>query len=151
MPCGRMSTKAVEAERAKEVGEGAGTAKAATVYDNSWVAGLDDKAKRVIELLPAGSKEIEELNAMTVIDREAKILEYVEEESRREKQLKLKVLAKAKGKTCCNRYNTKAYFFSGSVEVTAVRVTPSATVPTVTATAPTASALPAAATPDVPS
>ena len=87
MPSGRMSTKAVEAERAKEAGEGVGTAKAATVHDNSWVAGLDDKAKRVIELIPAGSKKIEELNAMTVVDREAKILEYVEEESRREKQL----------------------------------------------------------------
>ena len=74
------------------------------MYDNSWVAGLDDKAKRVIELLPAGSKEIEELNAMTVIDREAKILEYVEEEGSREKQLKVK------GKTYCGRYGIKACF-----------------------------------------
>ena len=47
---------------------------------------------------------------MTVIDREAKILEYVEEESRREKQLKLKALSgvKVKGKTYCGRYGTKA-------------------------------------------
>ena len=93
-------------------GPKSGTAKPATVHDNSWVAGLDDKAKRVIELIPADSKEIEELNAMTVMDREAKILEYVEKESRREKQLKLKELAKAKGKPYCNRCGTKACFFS---------------------------------------
>ena len=89
-----MPTKMTSAEVAE--GRGKGTAKPATVYDNSWVAGLDDKAKRVIELLPAGSKEIEELNAMSVIDREAKILELVEEESRREKQLKLKALSGVK-------------------------------------------------------
>ena len=98
-----MPTKMTSAEVAE--GRGKGTAKIATVYDYSWVGDLDDKAKRVIELFPADSATMAELNAMSVKDREARIASLVEEDSRIEKERKLKVLAKAKGK-CVSKKQT---------------------------------------------
>ena len=91
-----------------------------TVRKKSWYSELDADARPVVERLSA--KQIAQLDGMKEVERQTKILQYVEEENSKKKQRQLKALASSsneKGKTSCNRYNTKACFFSGPAEVAA--------------------------------
>ena len=118
------------------------------VRKKSWYSELDDKARPVVERLDA--EQIAQLDGMKEVERQTKILQYVEEENSKKKQRQLKALASSsnkKGKASCNRYNTKACFFAGPATVTATAfATPSATAPTATATATAPATAPATAT-----
>ena len=90
------------------------------VREKSWYSELDADARPVVERLDA--EQIAQLDGMKEVERQTKILQYVEEENSKKKQRQLKALASSsneKGKTFCNRYNTKACFFSGPPEVAA--------------------------------
>ena len=90
------------------------------VRKKSWYSELDADARPVVERLDA--EQIAQLDGMKEVERQTKILQYVEEENSKKKQRQLKALASSsnkKGKTSCNRYNTNACFFSGPPEVAA--------------------------------
>ena len=100
----KMSARAVRAEQNKEEG------KKTSVHDYSWVPGLDNETKRVVDLFD--QKVMEELDALSEKDRSTKISAYVEEERIRQQQLKPNVdsSSKGKGKTHCGSCSIKACF-----------------------------------------